>query len=350
MPGEGARLKDLAGRREPLDHRGGTADGSDRESAADDLPEGRQIRRDPELPLGALQPADPEAGDHLVEHEHRAVGLGQLPEGLEVTLDRVDDPVVAEDRLREHRRDLVAAVLEDRSDRRLVVERNSRGVRGEGLGDAGTRGRSVAGVALDERRLLGAVVPTLHDDDLVAAGVGPGQPDRGHRRLGAAVDESEHLDAGDVPADELRELDFDFGRCAVHRAGARVSLYRRLHGIGKIVAEQERAVPHHEIEIPVTVGVDDVRAVAALYKKRVGAGRPHGGVDPAGEHRERPVVQHPRPRVTVVGGVVVGHGRRLARRKKKLTRQRELGRSPDRRSAVRPPRCRARRSGCGARR
>ena len=36
------------------------------------------------------------------------------------------------------------------------------------------------------------------------------------------------------------------------------------------MAEQERAIPHHEIEIPVAVGVDDVRAVAALYKDGYG--------------------------------------------------------------------------------
>ena len=51
---------------------GAAADRGEREAAADDLAEDREVGRDAEPALRAAGP-DAEAGDHLVEHEERAV-------------------------------------------------------------------------------------------------------------------------------------------------------------------------------------------------------------------------------------------------------------------------------------
>ena len=212
------RLKDLPGGRKALDQLGAPADGADRETAADDLAERRQIRRHAEAALRTLEAADAEARDDLVEDEQRAVLVTQRSEGLVVAVDRHDDPHVAQDRLGEHRGDLLAVALEDGLDRAGVVERHRQGVFGERLGDARRRGAGVLGVAVDERRLLGPVVAALHDDDLVPLGVAAGEPNRRHRGLGAGVDEAQHLDARHVAGDELGEFDLDLRRRAVHRA------------------------------------------------------------------------------------------------------------------------------------
>ena len=61
----------------------------------------------PWMPSRALRPgqAEAEAGDHLVDHEHRAVASAQLADTLEVTGRRRDQPGVAHHRLHEHARD-----------------------------------------------------------------------------------------------------------------------------------------------------------------------------------------------------------------------------------------------------
>jgi hypothetical protein len=77
---------------------------------------------------------------------------------------------------------------------------------------------SIRSVAGDERRLLGTVVATLHDDNLVPARVGACEANRRHRGLGAAVDKAEHFDTRDVSRDEFGKFDFDLGWCAIHRS------------------------------------------------------------------------------------------------------------------------------------
>ena len=63
-----------------------------------------------------------------------------------------------------------------------------------------------------------AVVAAFELDDLVAAGEGAREAHRGHRRLGAGVDEAHELDRRHRVADEARQLDLELGRGA--EAGA----------------------------------------------------------------------------------------------------------------------------------
>jgi len=294
VPGERARLEHLAGGGERLDHLGAAADRADGEPAADDLPEGGDVGDDAEFPLCTPEPPDPEAGDHLVEDEQRPGCVTQLPEPPVVAVDRGDDPRVAEDRLDEHRRDVVAVLLEDALGGGGVVERDREGVFRERRRHAGRRRAGVVRVAFHQRRFLCAVVAALHDDDLVPARVSPREPDRRDRRLGPAVDEPDRLDARDVVGDELGVSHLDPRGGAVHRASLQVALDGLPDGLGEVVAVQERPVPHHVVDQPVAVGVDDVGTLAALDEERVRHRRPDGGVDPPGHDRQRAIVQLPR--------------------------------------------------------
>jgi len=247
----------------------------------------------------------------LVEDQQRSPILGDVPERLQIAVLGHHDAGVAQHRFGEDRGDLVAVGLERLVDRVEVVERHREGVLGELLGDAVRAGAVVLDGALDERRLLGAVVAALHHDDLVPTGVPAGQPNRRNGRLGTGVDEAGHLDARDVAGDELGEVDLDLGRRAVHRPLADRRLDRRLHRVRQVVAVQQRAVAVHEVQVAVAVGVDDVAAVAPLDEEGIGADRPHRRVDAAGNRRQRTVVQ--------VARAVVVHGRRVALARKVST-------------------------------
>ena len=207
-------------------------------------------------------------------------------------------PFNDEDGFDEDARDVVAVFLEHRLDGLLVVERHRDGVFGERLGNPRRGGPGVLRPALDERRLLGAVVAALHDDDFVPPRVAAGEPDRRDGRLGSRVHEPDHLHRGDVAGDELRVVDLYLRGRAVHRPLGGVRLDGRPNRVGHVVAVQQRSVPHHVVDVAVAVGVDDVGPVAALDEERVRSGRPDGGVDAAGDYGERPVVQ-------VAGAVVI---------------------------------------------
>ena len=92
---------------------GGAADRGEREPAADDLAEDREVGRDAEVALRAGR-ADAEAGDHLVEDEERAVRACTGGAGRRGSR-RVgrDEAHVGGDRLDEHRGE-VGAVLRRR--------------------------------------------------------------------------------------------------------------------------------------------------------------------------------------------------------------------------------------------
>ena len=107
VPGERAGLVDVADRREPLHQLGATAERREREAAADDLAEDRQVG--PHA-VQLLRPAarDPEAGDHLVEDEQRARRVAERAQRLEEAGLRRDDAHVPGDRLDQDAREPLA--------------------------------------------------------------------------------------------------------------------------------------------------------------------------------------------------------------------------------------------------
>ena len=82
VPGERARLVDVAARREPLHHVGAAAEGAHRHAAADHLAERGEVGGDAgELARPARR--HPEAGHHLVEDQQRARLVGEVAQALQ---------------------------------------------------------------------------------------------------------------------------------------------------------------------------------------------------------------------------------------------------------------------------
>src|SRR5690606_1780804 len=98
----------------------GLADPTPHEHAAEGLVPGRdalrerdQIGFDAEDRRAPPAPEAAEPADDLVEDEQRAVLVAEAPEALEVAGLGGSYPAGADDRLGDHRRDLVAALLEE---------------------------------------------------------------------------------------------------------------------------------------------------------------------------------------------------------------------------------------------
>ena len=95
-------------------------DGTQRHPATERLAQRREVGRDAELALGTPG-VGPEAGQDLVEDEHRPVLAGQPPGSLEIAGQRRDRARIDVDRLHDHARDLRPEAIEDTLQRRRVV-------------------------------------------------------------------------------------------------------------------------------------------------------------------------------------------------------------------------------------
>ena len=140
-----------------------------------------------------------------------------------------------------------------------------------------------------QQRVAVAVVAAGELDDLGAAGVPAGQPDRAHGGLGAGVDQPQPVDRGH-PADDLG------GQLGLGRGGgAEGQTVRRgpLHGLddgGVGVAEDHRAPGAHQVDVAVAVGVGQPVALGGGDEPRGAAHRgerPHRRVHPAGDDGAR---------------------------------------------------------------
>lgn len=131
-------FEDVARRRERLHDLGAATDGSDRESAADNLRKRREIWFYVVLALCTLQAADSEPGDDLVKDQQRTVVVTEITERLVIALDRQNDSVISQKWFGEDGCNLRAVVLEDIADRVLVVEQDRDCLLGERGRDTST--------------------------------------------------------------------------------------------------------------------------------------------------------------------------------------------------------------------
>ena len=186
--------------RELVHHVGPAADRGEREPAADDLAEDRQVRVEPEADLRAAE-AEPEPGDDLVEDEAaRRARRSDAARCSRKPGSGRDEAHVGGDRLDEHGGELVTVGVERGVERGDVVVRDDDRVGDRARGDAGRAREPERGDAAargDEQRVEVAVVAAGELHDLVATGGAAGEADRGHRRLGAARHEPHLLDARD---------------------------------------------------------------------------------------------------------------------------------------------------------
>ena len=128
------------------------------------------------------------------------------------------------------------------------------------------------------------VVAPFEFDDLVAAGIAPGQADGTHGGFGAGVDHAHHVHGGHQFADLVCHGHFGGG----WGAEAEAVLHRCLHGsnhLGMVVAEDHRAPRAHVVDVAIVIFIVQVGATGRVEKHRCAAHAlegTHGRVNTAG--------------------------------------------------------------------
>ena len=217
---ERAGLIDRTGRRDEPHQIFAAAVGADRQPAADDLAEARQIGNDAAPALRAAG-TDAESGDHFVEDQQDAVARADLAQALQKPRLRQHHAHVAGDRLDDERGDLIGERFAEPLDRRHVVIGGEQrvGCRGARDARAGRHAeRRQARPGLHEKLIAVPVIAALELDDLLAPRVRARHAHGAHRRFGAGADEAHHLERRHHLPHELAELHFELGRRAEARA------------------------------------------------------------------------------------------------------------------------------------
>ena len=283
---ERAGLVDRAQRGNLLHDLALAAEGAHRHAAADDLAEGRQVRGDPVVGLGAAE-GDTEAGHHFVEDQHHAVFVAGFAQAFEEARRRRHTVHVAGNRLDDDAGDLLADFAQGLAHRLDVVERQGQGVLGEGRRNArGVRhaeGQG-AGAGLHQQAVGVTVVAAFELDDAVAPGVAAGQADGAHGRLGAGADHAHHLHRRHHGADQVGHFHFQRGRRAIGQAVVELPAHRVEH-VRMAVAEDHRAPGADIVHVALVVLVQYIGAFGVLEEQRGAADAlegAHRGVDPAG--------------------------------------------------------------------
>ncbi len=264
----------LAGGREPLHEPGGPAHRSDRQAAADDLAEDRQIRVHTEEPLRTAI-ADPKPRDHLIKDQQRAMVRGQFPHPCEVLGVRHDHAHVRGHRLHDHGRDVMAVALHQRGEGPAIVIGNADRLLLQRLHEPGRLARHEA--------LAVAVIAAVEHHDAAAARVGARELDGGQARLGPGGREAHLLDGGHRIGDQAGQLDFA-GMRQPHEDPVGHRLLERAHHLRRVVAQDQRPPAHDEIDESLAAGAHDLGSLPLDKHQRFGvdlAKRAHRAVHPA---------------------------------------------------------------------
>ena len=217
VPRQRARLVHGPERGERRHDLGAAAEGADRQAAADDLAEARQVGGDAEQRLRAA-PGDPEPGDHLVEdqaarrrasHSARSPSRNPAAGGTRPMLAATGSTITA--------------ATSSSSVGHHVVGRDHRVGHGAG-GDAGRAGQAEgrhAAAALGQQGVAVAVVVAGELHDLGPAGEAPGQTRMAVIVASVPLLHQPHLLDRRHPLDDgLGQQHLPLGRCAVGRAVA----------------------------------------------------------------------------------------------------------------------------------
>ena len=239
-------------------HVGAPAERGERQSAADHLAEHGEVGGDPVARL-RTSPPEPEAGDHLVEHE-QCPGLGAaVAETIEEPRARGHQAHVGGHRFHQHRRELGARLREHQVECLVVVVGRDDRVGHRAVGDARRAGETECGdpaARRDQERVGVAVVAAGELEDLGAAGRAAGEAHRGHPGFGPGRHEPYLLDRGHRVADRLRQLHFASGGRTERRAFGRGALHR--FDDARVGVTEDRRPPRlHVVEVAVAVGVDE---------------------------------------------------------------------------------------------
>ena len=264
---------------------------ADREAAAQPLAVGNKVGRHTVIFLRTTE-GQAEAGDHFVEHQHDAQLGRDLAQSLQKTVHRRDAAV---QRLDDHGGQIGGVVGENLLRRREVVVRRDQHIaldpRRAGAGRIGPRqlGRVAADEARHALRML-PVIRALEFQNLRPPGRRPRRPQTQHRRLGAAGDKAEALNARAEVGDALSELNHR----PVHGGEVRAVRRRRagcLKHFRVRVADERRAPRHGHVEILAAAGVPHATAPPALNHRRVALGDAVFTVRAAGEKPKRALAE-----------------------------------------------------------
>ena len=290
-----ARLIDRADRRDHLHDLPASAVCADRHARADDLAERGQIRRHAEVSLCAVG-REAESGDDLVENQHRAVPVAEIPQSLQEAVRRKHRAHVRTDRLDDNRGDVAAALVKPRADAvQIVVLRRQRVLRvvrryAERIRHA-RRHDTRAGA--HEQSVGVAVIAAVELDDLVPSGVAACGADRAHDRLRTGIDHAHHLDRRHHAADQLRHLDLRAGRRTVAQSVLR-RLNDRLADRREVVTQNHRSPRTDEVDVFVSVLIPHAGLVRLCDEPRCRpnrAKRANRRVDAARNAHDRAVKQ-----------------------------------------------------------
>ena len=287
------------------------ADRADRQAAAYDLSERREVRRHPDH---GLRPAiaHPERRD-LVEDEHDAVPGRDLAHHLGVLLSHRHAADPGGHRIDDDRGQAIRVPLDELPARLDLVEGQHHHVFHDLLGQADGIGhlRRLVGVApalrrgaqADLDRVVAAVVGAFALRDHRPAGMGARRLDRHQHRLAPGVAEPHRLHRIDPLGDDLGELDLALGR---HREAASAPdlLDDRLHHLGTGVPVDEGHVVVEAVDPLHAVRVGDPAAAARCRVDRIRREERGEPGAPARQHLARAAVEGGGPGF-LVG---IGHG------------------------------------------
>ena len=242
-----------------------TGIGADRKSATDDLAVGHQVRANAG-DLGHAAECHAEAAEDFVEDQQHAVLTAEPGERCEELLPLGQQSEVRRQRLDDRGRQLPPPRREQGFQRGAVVEPGDQRICSNAGRNAAAVGRAVARLVAgqarpraDQHRVRVPVVATRELQQLLASRGCAREPERGHHRLGAGIDEADALDTGNPGNDQLGEFQGAcFGR-AVTPAPGHCSLHGVLHGRVRM-AEYQGTKGHAEVRIPAAIRILDPAA------------------------------------------------------------------------------------------
>ncbi len=272
---ERAGLVDRPERGEVVHDVGASAEGADREAAADDFAHGGEVGGDAGDFLGAAG-GEAEAGHDLIENENAGVGGAGGAEGFKEAGVGQDKPAVGGVGLDDDGGDGVAMGIEGGVDGPGVVVLKDKRLGGKGSGNARAVGVAEGegpGAGLDEEGVDMAVVTTGKLDDLVAAGEAAGQADGGQGGLGPAVAHADLLHGRDQGHDAFGHVHFQ--RVGGAEAGSALErLRQRRADAGVVVPVDGRPPGADQVDQLPAVGGVEPGSLRPLGEKRRSADRP----------------------------------------------------------------------------
>ena len=244
--------------------------------------------------LGRASKPKPEARDHLVEKQKRAMFFRDAAQKLQKPFFRRHHTHVGRHRLHHHRRypsvvffhqraHGLLVIVDCRQSVRRISRRHTRAVRLRLGHQPGTR--------FHQQTVGMAVVIACKLDDLLTARESSRHSHGTHHCLRTGTDQTHHLHIGHTDADQFRK--FHFPRCGrAESQPVRTGSLHRLHHFRMRMSQNARPPGADIIQISVSVRIKKPRSLRLLHKEGMPAHRakrPHRGIDPAGDSLLRSV-------------------------------------------------------------